>query len=49
VRRDARAHGACAEYNGFLDAMSHDRALCNGDRTVVQVTKPASRGQTGVW
>jgi len=49
VRRNARAHGARAEHNRFLNARSHNVALWNENETVEQVTKPASAGQTGVW
>ena len=46
---DACAHGAGAENDCFLDAMSHELTLRSGNRTAEQVTKWEATGQTGVW
>jgi hypothetical protein len=46
---DAGTHGAGAENDCFLDAMSHKQTLRNGNRTAEQVTKWDASGQTGVW
>ena len=46
---DARAHGAGAENNGFLNVKCHKQALDNENGTAEQVTKWDAVGQTGVW
>jgi hypothetical protein len=49
MRGDTGAHGAGAENDCFLDAMSHGQALKNRIGTAEQVTKWDAMGQTGVW